>query len=71
MGPQHVVTVRVLEAPTAWSASTAARTCRCTLGDEVHVTAREQPIRFVEPRGALPFWELLAQEGHAPPDREP
>jgi NAD kinase len=29
------------------------------VGDTVEIRALERPIRFVEPRGALPFWDLL------------
>ncbi len=31
-------------------------------GDVVEVRASERHIRFVEPRGALPFWDLLRQK---------
>ena len=36
-------------------------------GDEVRVSARERPIRFIEPRGALPFWELLRRKAELLP----
>jgi NAD kinase len=29
------------------------------VGDVVEVRALERPIRFVEPAGAMPFWDLL------------
>ena len=32
------------------------------VGDAVVVRERERPIRFVEPRGALPFWDLLRRK---------
>lgn len=32
------------------------------VGDVVEVRALERPIRFIEPRGAIPFWELLRQK---------
>ena len=32
---------------------------RIEVGDVVEVRALERPIRFVEPDGALPFWDLL------------
>ena len=32
---------------------------RIEVGDVVEVRALERPIRFVEPAGALPFWDLL------------
>ena len=37
------------------------------VGDEVRVTARSQPIRFIEPRGSLPFWELLRRKAELLP----
>jgi len=37
------------------------------VGDSVMVRPREQPIRFVEPRGALPFWDLLRQKAELLP----
>lgn len=32
------------------------------VGDTVEVRALERPIRFVEPEGALPFWDLLRKK---------
>ena len=32
---------------------------RIEVGDVVEVRALDRPIRFVEPDGALPFWDLL------------
>ena len=32
---------------------------RIEVGDVVEVRALERPMRFVEPAGALPFWDLL------------
>ena len=32
---------------------------RIDVGDVVEVRALERPMRFVEPAGALPFWDLL------------
>jgi NAD kinase len=29
------------------------------VGDVVEVRALERPIRLLEPRGSLPFWDLL------------
>jgi hypothetical protein len=29
------------------------------VGDVVEVRTIERPIRMVEPRGALPFWDLV------------
>ena len=32
---------------------------RIAVGDVVEVRALDRPIRFVEPDGAMPFWDLL------------
>ena len=32
------------------------------VGDSVAVRARQQPVRFVEPQGAPPFWDLLRRK---------
>jgi NAD kinase len=32
------------------------------VGDRVEVRAREKSIAFIQPRGALPFWDLLRQK---------
>ena len=32
------------------------------IGDSVEISALERPMRFIEPVGALPFWELLRQK---------
>ena len=44
------------------SASTAARTCPVAVGDVVEVSAGPRSIRFVEPDGAVPFWDLLRRK---------
>ena len=36
-------------------------------GDEVEIRAVERPMRFIEPHGALPFWELLRQKAELLP----
>ena len=45
-----------------WSASTAARTMPLAGRRRGRDQRAERPIRFIEPRGALPFWELLRQK---------
>ena len=67
VGPQHVVTVRVLEAHDCLVSIDGREDMPLHAGDEVHVTARDRPIRFVEPRGALPFWELLRRKAELLP----
>jgi hypothetical protein len=33
----------------------------------VRVRARERPIHFIEPHGAMPFWELLRHKAELLP----
>ena len=44
----------------AWSTTgDLTRPMSIGVGDVVEVRALERPIRFVEPDGAMPFWDLL------------
>ena len=38
------------------------------VGDRVEARARSKPINFIQPRGALPFWDLLRQKAELLPD---
>lgn len=67
VSPQHVVSVRVLEAFDCLVSIDGQEDVPLHVGDEVRVTAHERPIRFVEPRGALPFWELLRRKAELLP----
>jgi NAD kinase len=40
---------------------------RLTIGDVVAVCEMNRPIRFIEPKGALPFWDLLRQKSELLP----
>jgi NAD+ kinase len=67
VSPQHVVRVRVLEAFDCLVSFDGQEDVPLRVGDEVQVTAHDRPIRFVEPRGALPFWELLRRKAELLP----
>ena len=67
VGPQHVVTVRVLEAFDCLVSIDGQEDVPLQVGDEVRVVAHDRPVRFVEPRGALPFWELLRRKAELLP----
>lgn len=67
VSPQHVVTVRVLEAFDCLVSIDGQEDVPLQVGDEVRVSAHDRPIRFVEPRGALPFWELLRRKAELLP----
>ena len=67
VSPHHVVTVRVLEAFDCQVSIDGQEDVPLQVGDEVRVTAHDRPVRFVEPRGALPFWELLRRKAELLP----
>jgi NAD+ kinase len=62
VGPQHVVRVRVVDAFDCLVSIDGREDLALAIGDVVEVRAREAPIRFIEPRDALPFWDVLRQK---------
>jgi NAD+ kinase len=67
VSPRHTVTVRVIDAHDALVSIDGREDYPVLVGDAVHVRAGERPIRFIEPRGALPFWDLLRQKAELLP----
>jgi NAD+ kinase len=59
VSPRQVVRTRVLDAHEALISIDGREDHRVEVGDVVEVRALERPIRFVEPDGAMPFWDLL------------
>ena len=59
VSPLQVVRCRVLDAHEALVSIDGREDRPIQVGDVVEVRALERPIRFVEPKGALPFWDLL------------
>jgi NAD+ kinase len=59
VSPNQVVRCRVLDAHEALVSIDGREDHRIQVGDVVEVRALARPIRFVEPDGALPFWDLL------------
>jgi NAD+ kinase len=59
VSPRQVVRCRVVDAHEALVSIDGREDRRIQVGDVVEVRAMERPIRFVEPGGALPFWDLL------------
>ena len=47
---------------------TIRRDVALEVGSQVEVAARKKPITFLQPRGALPFWDLLRQKATLLPD---
>ena len=59
VSPQQVVRARVTDAHEALVSIDGREDRRIAVGDVVEVRAMERPMRFLEPAGALPFWDLL------------
>jgi len=67
VSPDHTVSVRVLDAFDCMVSIDGRDEVPLQSGDEVRVSAHERPIRFIEPRGAFPFWELLRRKAELLP----
>lgn len=67
VGPQHVVRLRIEAAHDALLSIDGREDIPLGVGDRVEVRARERPIDFIQPRGALPFWDLLRQKAELLP----
>ena len=59
VSPLQVVRCRVVDAHEALVSIDGREDREVQVGDVVEVRALERPIRIVEPKGALPFWDLL------------
>jgi NAD+ kinase len=59
VSPHQVVRARVLDAHEALVSIDGREDHQIAVGDIVEVRALERPIRFVEPDGSMPFWDLL------------
>jgi NAD+ kinase len=57
--PLQTVRIRVVDAHEAILSVDGYDDIPLNIGDVVEVSAREAPIRFVEPKSAMPFWDLL------------
>ena len=67
VSPRHVVRVRVEEASDCLVSIDGRDDIPLEVGEVVEVSARERPIRFIQPRGALPFWDLLREKAELLP----
>jgi NAD+ kinase len=68
VGPQHVVRTTVTGAYDCLVSIDGREDVPLDVGDQVEVRAHDQPIVFIQPRGALPFWDLLRQKATLLPD---
>ncbi len=67
VGPKHVVRVEVLSAYDVLVSIDGHIDVLLSVGDVVEARARERPIRFIEPAGAVGFWDLLRQKAQLLP----
>ncbi|MFL5778517.1 MAG: NAD(+)/NADH kinase [Chloroflexota bacterium] len=59
LGADQVVRCRIVDANEALVSVDGREDLPVAVGDVVEVRAMDRPIRLIEPRGALPFWDLL------------
>lgn len=62
VGAQHVVRVSLVAGPPGIVSIDGRDDYPIEVGDSVEVRAMDRPMRFIEPPGALPFWDLLRQK---------
>ncbi len=67
VSPDQVVRCTVLQAHEALASIDGHLDFPLTVGDTVTIAAFEEPIRFLEPDGAVPFWDLLRQKAQLLP----
>ena len=67
VSPRHTVCLRVIDAYDVLMSIDGREDKRLAVGDEVCVTEMARPIRFIEPHGAVPFWDLLRQKSELLP----
>jgi NAD+ kinase len=67
VSPRHTVRVRILDAYDVLMSVDGRDDRRLSVGDVVCVSELPVPIRFIEPRGAVPFWDLLRQKSELLP----
>ena len=61
-GPTHTVRVRHVDGAAGIVSIDGRDDYPVNVGDIVEVRALPRPMRFIEPPGALPFWDLLRQK---------
>jgi len=62
LGDGHTVLVRLLDGPQCVVSIDGREDHPLSAGDAVEIKAIERPLRFIEPRDALPFWDLLRRK---------
>jgi NAD+ kinase len=67
VSPRHTVRCRIVDAFDVLISVDGREDRRLSIGDVVEVCEMDRPIRLVEPKGALPFWDLLRQKSELLP----
>ncbi len=62
VSPRHSVVCRVVDAHEALVSIDGREDLPLAVGDVVAVSAHDRAIRFIEPRGRPPFWDLLRRK---------
>lgn len=62
VGASHVVRVRLVDGAPGMVSIDGRDNYPIELGDTVEIRSLERPLRFIQPRDALPFWDLLRQK---------
>lgn len=62
VSPRQVVTCRVVDAHEALVSIDGREDLPLAVGDVVTVRSHARPIRFIEPHGRAPFWDLLRRK---------
>ena len=67
VSPSHAVRIRIIDGPSGIVSIDGRDDYPVEAGDQVEIRALERPMRFIEPKDALPFWELLRQKAELLP----
>lgn len=67
VGSTHTIVVRVIDGPPGVVSVDGREDHPIAPGDQVAIRALDRPVRFIEPRGALSFWDLLRQKAELLP----
>jgi NAD+ kinase len=67
VSPVHTVLVRVVDAYDVLMSIDGREDVTLAVGDVVSIRGRDRPIRFIQPQGALAFWDLLRHKAELLP----
>jgi NAD+ kinase len=62
VGPSHAVRIRMVDGPPGIVSIDGRDDYPIEVGDSVEIRAMDRPMRFIQPPGALRFWDLLRQK---------